>query len=159
MRWYATAAMVATSAAALVAAPAASATATTAQGETITIIAAGAPGSTALVIARGAVYDAGTLTPNDSNIDTVVFPDGTLLIQESGTTTFNPPVPPACVARFSTTGTYTVVGGTGRFRHAAGSGTTADSGIELTSKSPSGCVDRGRYVYDRAEVRGTLTIR
>jgi hypothetical protein len=139
--------------------PAATATAATADDddEAITIIFAGAPGAPGLVIARGAVIDIGTLTPNDSDTDTLDFPDGTLLIQETGTTTFQPPAPPTCLARFTTTGTYTVRGGTGRFRHAAGNGTSIDSGIELTSQSTPGCTDPGLFVYDKVETHGTLT--
>ena len=150
-------AAVVTVAAAVIALPATSATAAATHDESITIIVAGAPGSAALVIARGSVADVGTLTPNDSDTDTLDFPDGTLLIQEAGTTTFQPPTPPSCVGRFTTTGTYTVVGGTGRFRHAAGRGTSIDSGIELTSQSPTGCIDPALFVYDKAEVHGTLT--
>jgi hypothetical protein len=159
MRRHLAAAAVVIVAAAVVAVPATSATATATHDESITIVVAGPPGTAALVIARGPVNDVGSLTPNDSDTDTLAFPGGTLLIQESGTTTFQPPAPPSCLARFTTTGTYTVVGGTGRFRHAAGRGTTVDSGIELTSQSPTGCIGPALFVYDKAEFHGTLITR
>ena len=139
--------------------PAVTAAAATTRDESITVIIAGTPGAPGLVIARGAVNDTGTVTPNDSDTDTLAFPDGTLLIEETGTTTFQPPAPPTCLARFSTTGAYTVVGGTGRFRHAAGSGTSIDYGIELTNQSSAGCINPSLFVYDKAELRGSLTIR
>jgi hypothetical protein len=137
----------------------AAAAAAAAHDESITIIIAGMPEPSGLVIARGAVNDTGTLTANDSDTDTLAFPDGTLLIEETGTTTFQQPAPPTCLARFSTTGAYAVVGGTGRFRHAAGSGTSIDYGIELTNQSTAGCINPSLFVYDKAELRGSLTIR
>ncbi len=150
---------VAAVAGALVTVPTANAGATATHDESITVVSFGPPGSPALVIARGAVSDIGSLTPNDTDVDTLDFADGHLLIDETGTTTFTPPAPPTCIARFRTTGTYTVVGGTGRFRHATGNGTSVDAGIELTSRSARGCVEPGVFVYDRGELHGTLDIR
>ncbi len=92
------------------------------RGESITVVFVGTPGVSGTVVARGSVFDIGTLTPSDSDTDALVFRDGTLLIHQSGTTVVHPPTPPACIVRFTTTGTYHVVGGTGRIAGATGAG-------------------------------------
>lgn len=92
------------------------------RGESITVVFVGTPGVSGTVVARGSVFDIGTLTPSDSDTDALVFPDGTLLIHQSGTTVVHPPTPPACIVWFTTTGTYHVVGGTGRIAGATGAG-------------------------------------
>lgn len=129
------------------------------RGESITVVFVGTPGVTGTVVARGSVFDVGTPTPSDSDTDALVFPDGTLLIHQSGTTVVHPPTPPACIVWFTTTGTYHVVGGTGRFAGATGTGTTTDSGLELASRSGTGCGDTGLFVYDRIDIRGSLITR
>lgn len=146
-------------AAVLVSGSASPASATTTPSERITIVFLGTPGVAGTVIARGPVLDIGTLTPTDSDTDTLVFPDGALLIQETGATFVHPPTPPACIVRFTTTGTYQVVGGTGRFAGATGAGTTLDSGFELLTRSRTGCGDPALFLYDRIETRGSLTTR
>lgn len=138
--------------------PVASAEAATVGSESMTIVFAGLPGAPGLVIARGVVTDVGTLTPSDSDVDTLVFRDGTLQIRESGTTSFVPPTRPACIARFSTRGTYTIVGGTGRFAHAAGSGTSRDSGLERTNRTSTECGQEGLFVQDTVVTHGALTL-
>jgi len=111
------------------------------------------------VIAHGSIFDIGTLTPNASDTDALVFPDGTLLIHQTGTTVVHPPTPPACIVRFTTTGTYQVVGGTGRFAGATGNGTTVHSGLELLTRSRTGCGETAIFVDDRIDISGSLTAR
>lgn len=146
-------------AAVLVSGRASPASATPTPAERITVVFLGAPGGPGTVIAHGPVVDLGTLTPTDSDTDALVFPDGTLLIHETGTTVVRSPATPACIVRFTTTGTYQVVGGTGRFAGATGNGATVDSGLEVLTRSRAGCGEAALLVYDRIEIHGTLTTR
>ena len=124
--------------------------------ETITIDFAGAPGQTGTVRASGAVNDIGTLTPTDGDTDTLVFPDGTLALQLTVTTTVHYPRPPLCITTFHSTGSYTIVGGTWRFAGAAGTGAASDSGFTIGPSQD--CSAAPGLVVDHGTVRGELVL-
>lgn len=52
-----------------------------------------------------------------------------------------------------------MIGGTGRFAAATGSGTTVDSGLELLGRSSTGCGETGLFVYDTIDIHGTVSTR
>jgi len=138
------------------AAPADAHPAASSASETVSIVFAGAPGKPGTVIAYGAVTDIGTITPTDGDVDTYVFPDGTLAVRLSVSTTVGYPRPPSCVTTFRSTGTFLVVGGTGRFAGASGSGTASDAGF--TAGPGRDCYATPPvFVADYATLHGLLT--
>lgn len=123
--------------------------------ETVTIVFAGAPGAPGTVVARGAISDTGTLTPTDSDVDTYVFPDGSLSVRLAVSTAVRYPRPPLCVTTFRSSGTFVVVGGTGRFAGVTGAGTTSDAGF--TAGPSRDCAAPPVIVADYGTLRGKLT--
>lgn len=138
----------------LLALPAAAQAVPSARAETLTFVLAGAPGTAAVVHARGAIRDDGKLTPTDGDVDTLVFKDGTLRIRETLTTKVGYPKPPLCVTTFRSSGVVRIVGGTGRFAGLAGRGTASDTG--LTVGPGKDCRRAPVFVADQATMHLTL---
>jgi len=128
------------------------------RGESITVVFVGTPGVSGTVVARGSVFDIGTLTPSDSDTDALVFRDGTLLIHQSGTTVVHPPrLRPASSGSPRPARTTWSAARAGSPAQPVPA--TTDSGLELASRSGTGCGDTGLFVYDRIDIRGSLTTR
>jgi len=124
----------------LAAGPAAAATG----AETFRIVFNGDP-NTGLVgraVATGLVNAVGTDTAvaEPPGADTITLPKGTITfvgVAPSGGITYDPTT---CVARINiTAGTYTVVGGTGAYQGASGSGTYTARGAEVFKRVSGAC--------------------
>jgi hypothetical protein len=92
------------------------------------------------VIAYGVFTDQGTDYQKSNNTDTFVFPGGKIYVSHtpapgSGNPTFNAKT---CMFSFAETGTFTLTGGTGKYRHIAGHGTYALSVIGISTRLANG---------------------
>jgi hypothetical protein len=102
------------------------------------------------VVARGVIDAVGTdvFRPSpegDANsYSTYVFRRGTLAITTSPDRFDVVPDPVSCISRFTASGHWTVTGGTGAYRGAAGSGRLTATGVLRAQRTPQGCAqDRG----------------
>lgn len=129
---------------------------TSVAAERFLLVLAGVPGSSGTVIATGAITDTGTITPADGDVETFTFPDGTLRLTTSTTTQVELPRPPLCVTRFTSTGTWQVLDGTGRFAGASGSGRSTDSGATIGPALDGACTDQPTFLVAAAHLAGTL---
>ena len=75
------------------------------------------------ILAAGPVTGTGVDNPANDNRDRLVFDDGALVIDHKAAKTDAHFDPATCVGHVVESGTYTVVGGTGAYRHARGNGT------------------------------------
>jgi len=119
-------------------------------------------GGEGTVVARGPIQGAGTETEiaNDgqgTGTDIAAFRNGTveiLHVDTGYTDSFNER---ACVARFSGTGNYTLVGGTGAYAGASGSGTYTYRGTFIGERTADGCSEDGS-VFTTVRATGTTTL-
>ncbi|MDQ6727290.1 MAG: hypothetical protein M3066_14150 [Actinomycetota bacterium] len=131
-----------------------------AHNEHFTIIFTGAPGSPGTVHAAGVISGRGTITPNEddeSGLDTLVLPDGTITLVSTTTTSVQTPTQPVCITRFSSTGTFDIVGGTGAYSGLGGHGTVNDHGLTRSLNGPEGCSDTPIAVHAVLHLEGTVT--
>jgi hypothetical protein len=101
------------------------------------IMTTSATSSTASVIAWG-VFTAGGVDHQGNSVDTFVFPGGTVKVKHSpgtGPQTFNPKT---CLMTISLHGTYTVQGGSGKFKGITGHGKYTASIIFIGAKNKAG---------------------
>jgi len=95
------------------------------------------------VVATGPIQGAGTCTTSfeDDNVTLVhiVLPNGTVELraeQVSGTDQFNQA---ACIGTFTFIENTRIVGGTGAYAGATGSGTDSGHGVFTAARTPNGC--------------------
>ena len=121
-------------------APSASASTVHASGtEHILILQSSADGPQ-VVIANGPLHARGQDVTVTNNRDRFVFARGDLKIWHHAQTSHNSYDPKTCLARFSETGIYRVLGGTGAYAGAAGQGTYSLHGLSVgcsQNKPPS----------------------
>jgi hypothetical protein len=90
--------------------------------------------------------------------DEFVFPQGTLSLVFTRTTETFEFDPHTCVGSVESTSTFEVIGGTGAFADATGSGTSTRRGRFVTRRTPAGCSeDEGRLVVV-ARLTGTVAV-
>jgi len=142
----------------VVAGPAAAATGT----ETFRVVFNGDPGNpVARVVASGVVNGVGTdkATDQPPGADLITLPGGTITIVTTtppGGVTFDPR---SCVVRINfTNGTYTVVGGTGAFQGASGSGTYSARAAGVLKRTNGTCAPDTRSFVATFTLTGPLTI-
>lgn len=93
------------------------------------------------VIARGAFTAGGVDIETSNSTDTLKFPNGTIRIRHSnptGPATFNPRT---CLNTVNQHGTYTVVGGTGKYAGISGHGRFQLSVLAVGARSHGKCTD------------------
>ena len=127
-----------------------------APAERFLLVLAGPPGQPGTVVASGAIADVGTITPADGDVETFVFPDGTLRLTTTSATRVELPRPPLCLTRFSSTGTWQVLDGTGRFAGATGSGRSTDSGATTGPVVGGACTEQVTSLVAVGRLVGTL---
>lgn len=143
---------------ALLAGLAGPASATTAGAQRFTVVFAGPDGQAGRVVATGVVYGLGT-NPASVGDQELIFPTGTLLLSTDFTGGSGSFDPLTCIGRGSTTGTFVVTGGTGRFAHATGTGTFTGSGLTIARRLPGGgCSDTDVNRYSIVDIRGTIAL-
>ena|SRR5947209_3397363 len=138
--------------------------------QTIRIIFTGNPRAGVLgrVIATGVVNGVGTDEtiaqdphPDGSETDTdlITLPGGTITILDTDpadTFNFNPAT---CTATISTNaGTYTIIGGTGAYAGASGSGTFTARGFVAFPRIDGGCGEEPTIFVAVVTLRGPLTL-
>jgi hypothetical protein len=99
------------------------------------------------VTASGPITGTGTETQTDQDTpdgETVVFTwhfvDGTVTAEANEQYTFTPDYT-SCTAKATGVGTWTIVSGTGHYRHAQGSGTFHDAGRFVGERDANGACD------------------
>ena len=125
-------------------------------------------GSRGTVIAAGVANGVGfdeTIAqdphPDGSETDTdrITLPGGTITILDTDppdTATFNPLT---CTATLAVAGApYTVVGGTGAYAGASGSGTFSARGLVVFGRTATGCTDDIVVFFADVRLTGTLSV-
>lgn len=107
------------------------------------LIRSGPSGDTSQVIATGPVTGVGTLTfahveGQEAVGATVELPQGTLSVLSTQLTDNSNPNFTSCVNRFSGTSALRVIGGTGAFAGATGTGTGTDQGFAVAARNADG---------------------
>lgn len=136
--------------------------------ETFKIVFTGDPRSGMLgrVVASGVITAVGTDEtiaedphPDGSETDTDVFtfPGGTITLVDTDPGDIFQFDPRSCTARIGTdAGTFTVIGGTGRYAGASGGGTFTARGLVIFDRTADGCSEEPRSFF--AIITGTGTV-
>lgn len=120
------------------------------------------------VEARGPIHGIGTETQTETptpggqiNHATLHLPGGTVQLMAPEKFAWQPDLP-ACAAKAHGGGTFTITGGTGTYRHAAGSGSFTDQGVLLGARDRKGnCLGRKAQpavIYVDVVLTGNTTI-
>ena len=122
-----------------------------------------------LLVTRGVFTGAGTIVevpnrPGDSDAvtrDDLVFPQGKMHLVSTNKS-FNVTVDPkTCAVKVRIRQSGKIIGGTGKFRHARGTGTGGVSGRGVASRNPDGsCSQQGALILevDLVFSHGTLSL-
>lgn len=115
------------------------------------------------VIATGAFHAVGTVTETQisdtTSLATFTFPNGTFEVSRTdnpgGSGSFNNRT---CVGRFSTTGVFTILSGsgTGSYAGISGQGTYSSRGTVVSGHTPSGCSDTPIALSAVGRANGTV---
>ena len=140
------------------------AVASTSGAETWVIVTHG--GHPTRVMITGVVNDRGTaednivvnpMTGTFTNHVVQTFPDGTLIFDDAGPTTYTMD-PGTCHAIATFNAPFTITGGTGAFAGATGSGTVTGTLTFLFHPTPTGCSAAPVQILGTGGAQGTLTI-
>ena len=133
------------------------------------VVFAGPPGSTGSAVATGVFMGAGTVVTPEGQQPTgfpavLTFPQGTLVLRISPTGNNLQFDPQSCVLSGPIFGTYDVIGGTGQFVGASGSGTFQGQVFALFGRDAQGqCIDPASgqapiFVVQVVRNPGTITL-
>jgi hypothetical protein len=99
--------------------------------------------------------------PGNVNRDDLVFPQGTMHIRSTSQTPAMSLNPQTCVLTVRIKQATKIIGGTGRFRHATGTGMGTVRGWGVTARKPDGTCSQDAALLVEVDViasRGTLSI-
>lgn len=134
---------------------------TTGNQRFIVIISASGDRESSRVIAIGPITAVGTFQENeDPDLVEFLFPQGTITLfapAEDESEDFNER---ACVGSFTFSGPVTIVGATGAFRGATGSGRVDGRGTFVADRTPDGCSEEeeGGSFFLYASVTANVTL-
>ena len=119
---------------------------------------------TEIFAGHGPVHGVGVAVPDDDAPDNaipvvVTMPNGdTLDFTAHGAFNWVPNLA-ACTATEHDTGTFTVTGGTGRYRHAHGSGTYVENGVGIGNRDSEGnCEQSFKINYVVVDASGSIRL-
>ena len=114
----------------------------------------------ATAYATGPISGVGTFTEDPDNLTLVsfIFEDGSITLfvpNDEEDESFNEL---ACVGRFTFSGRYTIVEGTGAYEGATGEGEFAGRGIFVGERTDEGCSEEGGSFFLFVRAEGTTTL-
>lgn len=115
----------------------------------------------AQVIVYGAFTAYGTDYSVDNSTDKIAFAGGAFIVSHSAASGGNPVFNArTCLAQFTEKGTYTLSGGTGRYKGISGHGTYTASMLAIAAKTGSGaCDENTRPVAYQQEIMASGPVR
>lgn len=123
-----------------------------------TVVFAGPEGQPGRVLAAGVITGTGS-NPASEGDQALILPEGTLFLSTEFTGGSGGFDPVSCVGRGTSSGTFVVTGGTGRFANASGSGTFSGSGLTIARRLPGGgCSETDVNRYGVVRITGTITL-
>lgn len=135
--------------------------AATSGAESFQMMSTSGTGSTSSVIAQGLFTEAGVDHQQAHNMDTFVFPNGTVRVHHTngkGRQSFNPKT---CLLTISQRGGYRITGGTGKYAGISGDGHYVLSILAVGARSGGKCVQNKPPVafHQVINASGTATLK
>lgn len=114
-------------------------------------------GGSGELTASGVVTADGRAIPYGLHDATFTLPGGTIAITHDETRTSDSFDPTTCIESFTETGTFQIIGGTGRYEATTGGGTSSNSGQDHLRATKNGCSEDGSSFSAVIELQGHIT--